>query len=368
MRARGLLGAAILFAACTPKSEVRAKLEDGVAVPAVYACRKPEECRLELKTQPPLNLAVPVCEQAELAEDASGKAIGHRCAGKPWSVVRLRGGNRYLTDCNAPVGSDPKPDWSKLGAIEPRAMQLLDCEPATWAEISRSIVEDNAEHGAELAAKFVIATTLRPRGKEPVDGWLASFDGLPPAGQALVRKETCPALQRSASPSLLYQRAAQRCPSDATNVPEIALQNYKNHLAATRPDFGGSPERVGASVPPADLTDVELAFIMEGVIALKQKPKEAAQTSCEVLDRLSRQYDPVRIAVAASVLAITKTRCPALEKKSDLWPCDLVAPQKSKISEHVAQLATANILASPNEALFDAITIDGKYPADWKCP
>jgi hypothetical protein len=363
---RALLGAvAIAAAACTPKAE--AKLEDGVVVPALYACRKADECRLELKTQPPIEVPVPACDRAELAEDAAGKAVAYRCAGKPWNVVRLRGGDRYLVDCNAPLGSEAKPDWSKLGAIEPRAMPLLDCANGAaraWAEIAKSIVEETGDRGAELAAKFVIATTLRPHGKD-ADGWLLAFDGLPPASQELVRKETCPALQRPTSPSLLYQRAARRCPIDAPNVPEIALQAYKNHLAASRRDFGGLPERSGATLPPADLTDVEQAFTMEGFIALKQKPQEAARASCDLINQLSREYDPVRVAVAASILALTKTRCAALDKKTDLWPCDLALPQRSKIEERVARFPD---LASANDALFDAITIDGKYPPDWRCP
>jgi hypothetical protein len=104
---------------------------------------------------------------------------------------------------------------------------------------------------------------------------------------------------------------------------------------------------------------------MEGFISLKQKPKEAARASCDFISQLSREYDPVRVAVAASVLALTKTRCAALDKKSDLWPCELAAPQKSKIEERVGRFPE---LVSANEALFDAITIDGRYPPDWKCP
>lgn len=371
---RALLGAAVFLAvACTSKSEVKARLEDGVVVPAAYACRKVGECRLELGTEPALVIPAPVCEKAELAEDASGKAIAHRCAGKPWSVVRLRGGDRYLEDCNVPLGSGPKPDWPALGAIEPRAMPMLDCANGAaraWSELARSIAE---ESGPDLAAKFVIATTMRPTPRGAEDGWVLAFDGLPAPARSLVQKETCPALQKAAAPSLLYARAARRCPHDAPKVPEVALAGFKNHLGASRRDFDGSTDRTGASTAPADLTSQEHAFVMEGFIALKQRPKEAAAIACEGIGSLSREYDPVRVAVAASVLALTKTRCPALDKKSDLWPCALGTPQKSAIAERVARFGdppagAAPVLSPPNEAVFEAITIDGKYPPDWRCP
>lgn len=379
MRLSGALSLAFFALACTPRPEEQAKLEDGVVVPAVYRCKKvgsDTDCHLELKTQPALDIPVPPCERAELAEDASGKAIAHRCGpGKPWSVVRLRRANRYLADCNAPLGSGPKPEWSKLGAVEPRAMQILDCESGSaraWGELAQAIAEDS---GPELAAKFVVASTLRPtRPGTDEDGWVRAFDELPPPAQELVRKETCPALQKASASSLLYVRAARRCPLDAPNVAEIGLQAYQNHMNASRREFAGSDtDRVGASVAPRNLNNAELALVMEAFVALKQRPKEAAATACDRIAVFSREYDPVRVVVAASVLSLTKTRCPALDKKSDLWPCDLVAPQKSKISERVAQFGAPPagampVLVSPSEAVFDAVTIDGKYPPGWSCP
>lgn len=391
MRTLACAAALLVGAACSQKPEVRAKLDDGVAVRAAYVCRKGSgaadeatelPCRLELATQPALALPVPLCDAVELAEDASGTAVGHRCAGRPWSIVRLRGargadGPRYLQDCNAPVGDGPKPDWSKLGAIEPRAMALLDCasgDAIAWAEIARAIAEDS---GPELAAKFVVATTLRPptidRPRKHADGWTLAFDSLPAPAQVIVRKEVCPALQNASSSSVLYTRAALRCPHDGANVGEIALQAYRNHLAASRRDFGGSLERSGAAEAPTDLTIAELGFVMEALIALEQRPKEAAQASCERIGEFSRQYDPVRVAVSASVLARSKTRCPALDANRLLWPCELASAPKSKISEHVARFASPAAGASPalpssNEALFEALTIDGQYPKDWACP
>lgn len=381
MRLPGALSLAFFALACTPRPEEQARLEDGVVVPAVYRCKKvgsDTDCHLELKTQPALDIQVPPCERAELAEDASGKAIAHRCGpGKPWSVVRLRRANRYLADCNAPLGSGPKPEWSKLGAVEPRAMQILDCESGSaraWGEIAQAIAEDS---GPELAAKFVVATTLRPpaidRPRKHADGWTLAFDSLPAPAQVIVRKEVCPALQNASSSSVLYTRAALRCPHDGANVGEIALQAYRNHLAASRRDFGGSLERSGAAEAPTDLTIAELGFVMEALIALEQRPKEAAQASCERIGEFSRQYDPVRVAVSASVLARSKTRCPALDANRLLWPCELASAPKSKISEHVARFASPAAGASPalpssNEALFEALTIDGQYPKDWACP
>lgn len=369
-----------LFGLGCTKSEERARLSDGVPIAAIYRCKKvgPTEtdCHLEIKTQPALDLPVPSCEHAELSEDASGKAIGYRCvdlhADEPWSVVRLRGA-RHLDDCNSAVGTGPKPDWSKLGAIEPRAMQLLDCakgSAAAWSEIAQAILADS---GPDLAAKFVVATTLRPPADMNDDGWARALKDLPPPAQELVKKETCPALQNGAAPPLLYARAATQCSFDGAAAGEVALKAFKNHLAASRQDFGGTIERTGALVSPTNLTAVEVAFAMEGLIAMKRLPQEAAEAACERLEGYSRNYDPVRVSVAASVLALTKTRCAHLERKSDLWPCDLGTPSKSKVADHVAAFATpppgaAPILASPSEAVFEAISIDGRYPPDWKCP
>lgn len=367
---------AIALVGCSEKSKVRAKLKDDVPYRATYACEK--DCRLDIETTPPISLPVDPCDDVTLAEEASGRGIAYRCSGGPWTVVRLRGNGRYLKDCISVLGTAQKPDWSKVGPIAPQAMQLLDCaegDAKAWAEIARSIAEENGEQGAELAAKYVVATTLRPSptiGKASQgypDGWALAVQALPAAGQAIVKNETCPALQKSASSSLLYARAGRICPFDAPNVGDVALAAFKNHLDAPRKDFTGLTERNDAKTPPDDLSAPELAFAMEGLIALKQRPKEAAETACAHIGDYTREFDPVRVSVTASVLALSKTRCEALDKKSPLWPCDLVAPQKSVIAAEVSKFGNVPPhLSSANEAVFEALSIDGKYPPSWHCP
>jgi len=384
MRARVVLAALALIAgaACSSKSGVRAKLDDA-KVAAKYSCGNGPSghlsCWLDLATTPALQFTVPTCnDRAELAEDEAGKLVGHRCAGEPWRVVRLRGKGRYIEECNVAAGANGKPDWSKLGPVEPKALAMLECAqdaPRAWVEITRAIMEESSP---EAAAKLVVSTTLRPSGTQSRafqgndDGWVDAFDVLPPPAQAIVRKETCPALQKPASSLLLYSRAARRCPLDATNVADVALEAYKNRVVVPRSEFGGMNERSGANIAPHDLNVAELGFVMEGFIALKGHPKEAAQISCENINGLSRKDDPVRLVVAASILAVTKTICPALQRKGDLWPCDLPTPQKSKIAELVAQFGNPPpgappVLAMPNEALFEAISLDGQLPPNY-CP
>lgn len=377
---RALLAAAAALAAvaCSEnKPKVLAKLDDGALYRATYTCAK-EGCTLAIETKPAISLPVEACDDVTLAEEAAGKAVAYRCRGGPWRVVRLRGGDRYLQDCISVLGTAQKPDWSKVAPIEPQAMQLLECAHGSsraWAEIARSIAEENGEKGAELAAKYVVATTLHPSptmGKASQgypDGWALAVQALSPAGQEIVRKETCPALQKSAAPSLLYVRAGRICPFDGPNVGDVALGALKNHLDAPRSDFTGLTERNDAKAPPDDLSPPELAFAMEGLIALKQRPKEAAETSCAHIGDYSREFDPVRVSVAGSILALSKTRCEAVDKKSPLWPCDLVAPQKSALAAEVAKFgATPPELPSANAAMFEALSIDGKYPPNWRCP
>ena len=63
---------------------------------------------VRIGTTPPIEEAV-ACDHLDLAEDDAGKHVGFRCKGTAeWTVVRLRGGDRRLRECNAPVGTSAK--------------------------------------------------------------------------------------------------------------------------------------------------------------------------------------------------------------------------------------------------------------------
>src|SRR5262245_55174138 len=60
---------------------------------------------VHVETTPPFDEPV-LCDHVELAEDDAGKNVAFRCDGTAaWTVLRLRGGDRRLVECDAPVGT-----------------------------------------------------------------------------------------------------------------------------------------------------------------------------------------------------------------------------------------------------------------------
>jgi hypothetical protein len=377
LRKLGVSGAALLLGlgACSEKSDVRAKLEDGAVYPMTITCPAGKECALTVKTSPAIAIGVGDCPSPALAEESTGKAVAYRCSeGAPWNVLRLRGGDRFMVDCNQPLGNDAKADWSKLKPFATSAMKLLDCNRGAakpWLDLSRAITD---ESGADAATGFVVGSTLHtsegmgnPALAYP-DGWIDSFDALDAAGQERVRKETCPALANATTPSLLYVRAVRRCPLDDGATVTAAFDAFKSGLAAERSDFVGSERRHDPNATFSDLNPPEIALMLEAMVAIKTRSKEMAETACASIATLSRKEDAFRVSLAATVLANTKTHCAAVEARGPLWPCGLVGPAKSKIDAQIDHFATGvvpPILTTANESLFAAMTIDGKYPQAW---
>lgn len=361
---------AIALAACSrPVSHLEAKQTYD------YTCT--DTCKLHIST----GIDVPMVSCAggmDLAEAPDGKAIGYRCHAGPlsdentWAAVRLRGGTRFIDDCSAPLGNAAAPNFAALGKVESAEIRLVDCAksaPVVWSEVAKSVQE---ESGSNAAASFEIQTSLRPptatyaQLPSYVDGWVQAFGQIDPIAQATVRAEICPAIGNVLTSPVLFMRAVRTCPlGDAT--PDM-LRWMHDALSAPAPDF--VRERVtNATDPPAELNPSELALATAASIAVSANPKAASSIACTAIEKLSREGDPVRVAIAASVIALSKTRCAALESYTPLWPCDLESPIKTKTAEAVSKLVwkpgTLPIVPSANYAMFEALTIGGILPAGY---
>ena len=86
------------------------------------------EFTLRIETTPPITHRVR-CDHVDMAEDDAGKLVAYRCKGKdPWNLIRLRGGDRYLEECAAPVGTKEKPDWTKVEPLSRSVERVFACE------------------------------------------------------------------------------------------------------------------------------------------------------------------------------------------------------------------------------------------------
>lgn len=320
----------------------------------------------------------------DLAEASDGKAIAYRCHAGPladentWAAVRLRGAGRSLDDCSAPLGNASAPNFNALGTVESAEIRLLDCaksDPNVWREIARSIREDGgpAGQGSKASASFAIQTSLRAPTDalslppDYTDGWVLAFGELDPAAQATVRVEICPALGNLLTTPLLFVRALRTCPLD--DVTPDALRWMHDALSAPPGEFVGA-RVTEANAPPAELNPSELALAMAASLAIQANPPAAGSIACTAIEKLNREGDPVRVAVAGSAIALSKARCPAVDKFSQLWPCDLESPIKTKTAGAIAAFMKAKpgtppIVPSANYAMFEALTAGGKLPQDY---
>lgn len=277
------------------------------------------------------------CDHVDMAEDDAGKNVAWRCKGKggPWSVLRLRGGNRYVNECTAPsVGTEKKPAFEKLEKLSVAADRIVGCAvpygqakyvEANWSELLRSIEEDE---GPDVTAQTMVRLAARPI-ETGDDSWNVAFLARSPAVRERALKAICPTLERVDADMTMYARAATFCPFDGPGVGAAAVAQLdrmlKRPVELPRSLTGNE---LDAGAPSVQLT-VSHRYALEwsAVIAAKTSPAAAGAVACANAPAAPEGSDEygsggvVPRRVAAAVIAVTKTKCDAAKAWLEPSPC-----------------------------------------------
>lgn len=256
-------------------------------------------------------------DHVDLAENASGTLVALRCRGeRKWTVLRLRSDGGYLYDCAAPVGTGPEPAFDTLDPLSRGADRIIGCtwgHAAEWTKLTGYIEEDE---GAPAAAAFLARTALLPvLDRIP---WQETFDGQTQKVRAATLREICPALSRGEASAPLYARAARNCSLDDAALGEAAVSHMRRFASepgenAQRPDAGFD----ASALDRAPARDLALGWA--SVIAVAKAPDAAGSAACAMLPSLPApapggDCDKHPSAFLLSVIAATKTPCPAAER------------------------------------------------------
>lgn len=264
---------------------------------------------IHVETTPPFDEPVGDCAHVDMTEDKDGKHVAYRCRDtheKEWTILRLRGGDRRLRECRAPVGTQDPPEWSKLESVRASTSRIHGCggsDASSMRELTRAVLEDE---GSAIAGAYVPTLAGLGRPNDP-DPWDAAFDVLDPPARAAALDKLCPELARAdgkAEPAA-YVRAARRCPLVATG----ALPMLKAALQERAEDEGGTPT----------------AMLWSGLLAAKTQPKEVGALLCDAMPGPSEeQRRSERVLVITALLGLTETKCAAIEAWLSPPPCSFL--------------------------------------------
>lgn len=256
---------------------------------------------VRVHTGPPFSHEVG-CAYVDLAEDEEGRYVAYRCRGEEadrgWKVLRLRGGDAYLFDCEPPVGAGASPVFADVDPVAKAADRLAGCilkgAPSPPASqqlpvLVRAIVEDA---GPDEAAAFVarLASEEIPPAVDVRDPWDRAFGALPEPARSRLASELCPTVSDADAPPRRWVRAVRSCPLDGEGVARSARRRF----VATLRDEGAYQAIAD------DSTSID-AFHWAALLTT------TADDACEALPTL--RHDDPRIPIVIDLIARTRTRC-----------------------------------------------------------
>jgi hypothetical protein len=273
---------------------------------------------VRVETSPPFDEPVE-CDRVDLAEDTEGKNAAYRCAGTAdWTVLRLRGGDRRVRECKAPVGTAKLPRFDALGPVRSAADRILACaktdERYQEIELTRAVLEDEGAGGAIDVVSTLAAR--RPGGSD--DPWNAALRVLDDASRAAVMAQVCHALAAvpPLSPSL-FVRAARQCPFDAQGVEAGALAMLRARFSEGPPGTIGTGRMAGPDAIP------RFAHVWAAVLASDKNPKEAAAAACAAAPGLAgAPRESTERRIVTELLVRAGSSCPAIHEWLEPPPCE----------------------------------------------
>lgn len=258
------------------------------------------------------------CDHVDFAENDEGTLAAFRCKKATptettqWTILRLRGGDRRLRECDAPVGDGRKPAFERLPSVRASAYRILGCATnrsrsqtvkEIWPALVRAIREDESP-GA--AAAFVAESASQLFDAE--SSWDAAFHALDTTERTEALSILCKVLERADAPAPAYERAARRCTLDTRGAIDGALARLRAGLVPA----SDPPRVVGQN--PMEWNHEDRALVWAGAIAGAYAPREAGEIACSATSKpfSFQEPDTRRQIVMTTVLARTKTRCPGL--------------------------------------------------------
>lgn len=269
---------------------------------------------LHVETTPPFDEPVGDCTHVDMVEDDAGKHVAFRCKDtKEWSVLRLRGGDRRIRECSAPVGTESKPKLDRLETVRQSAPRILACEradtPYLMEELVHAVLEDE---GADAAADFAVTLASDASARESgvqADPWDRAVGALDGPSKTRALAGLCRTLEQAdgRASRAAYVRAAMRCPLESEAVAQGALATARFLLTNSE------------KLPESEIRKDE-ALLWAGLIAGARTPKELGSLVC---DR-ARQGD-VREdtrAVLLQLIAHTRVSCDVIDAWLKAPLCD----------------------------------------------
>lgn len=262
---------------------------------------------VRVETTPPFDEPVP-CEKVVFADDGKGKHLAFRCEDEAsWTVLRLRGGDVRLRECDAPIGtSDPKkPDFSKLTSLSAAATRLDTCKTSP-ALITKSIVADEGE-----AAALPVVDAWATAGRD--DAWASGARALPDAGTETAFASLCESLLPTARSVGLprYLVGVGRCKLDDPRIGEAALTRLRAMLG-----------EIAQAGYPADSGPQAGTLRWLIAISLRHRPGETGALACGALATPpGKTFDGDISTALLTAIGRTKTRCDKLGPLLSTPPC-----------------------------------------------
>jgi len=297
---------------------------------------------LRVHTEPVIDHPIS-CDRVDMAEAPSGKLVAYRCKGtSAWNVLRLRGANRYIADCAAPVGTGSTPKLDAIDSLSVGGSRILGCASteyayraetaAVWAELVTSIEEDE---GAASTSAFLVATASRAHDASGTDPWGKTLETRSGTIKSAVMAQVCPALAKGDAAMPLYVRAAERCPPTSPGVGEAAIRQLQTALV--RPGLGmaaverasqladGGSDGDGRTYEDQLFHSHRLAAAWAALFAVANAREAAGRAMCALAPSLTQpdgnDDHPGPRAYATAVMAAAKTKCPAAVAWLSPPPC-----------------------------------------------
>lgn len=313
---------------------------------------------VRVATTPPFDEPVRGCDHVDLAEDEAGKNVAFRCKGTAsWTVLRLRGGDRRLRECDATVGTGRKPTFEKLEPVRSATKRILDCEGSEpMAAIEELVRAVNEDEGEQVAAELVVSLADRPLlSSQEKDPWDVALHTLDPGGRERAMTQLCAVLPREQplASSETWVRAAVRCPLDAPGIGAGSLAMLRRQL----PDGAEPPVDAGVHLLPAPR-----ALVWSALIATEKEPAEAGAIACKAAGG-GQRHDPRGGAksVVAWILGRTGTSCDAVTPWLTPAPC-------SPYLDCDGGLCSKAELGADMARWTEALALDGGLRADPNVP
>lgn len=244
------------------------------------------------------------CDRLDFAEDELGTHVAFRCTGAPsWTVLRLRGGDARLRECDALDGD--RPDFTRLTPLHAATDRILRCARDPGAVAKALIRAVRQDEGREAALDVVDRLASGPLNVNDDNVWPYAMDALDEQDRDMALGKLCTTLGAEAEHAApeRYLRAVRICDHASAGPAALAILRTRAALGGEEPD--------------REKRDVASAVLLwAAALGSRESARAAGEAACRGLEILRHregdEWQEDRVRVLATVLGRTGTRCDAL--------------------------------------------------------